>query len=192
MTTYPKFRKKIGATLHKLPLLALAPEEESQVQGQLQAVEQAVLNENHSYHKEIILNALHGFFLYLSHIIEVKDQGVAPKKQNRDELYFQDFLELLVSHYKSQHKVEFYAEQLHITTHYLTLIVKRLSGQTVSELIFQLLYSEAQLLLQSDRSIQQIASELHFSDQSAFGKFFKRRSGLSPRDFRYELSRKAD
>ncbi len=33
-------------------------------------------------------------------------------------------------------------------------------------------------------SIQQITQKLNFSDQSAFGKFFQRRSGISPAIFR--------
>lgn len=60
-----------------------------------------------------------------------------------------------------------------------------MTGQTVSDLIFQLIFSEAKLLLQSPAaSIQQIAEQLHFSDQSAFGKFFKRKGGISPAEYR--------
>jgi AraC family transcriptional activator of pobA len=137
----------------------------------------------------MILSALLIFFLDLSHIIEKEDQEDAVGKQSRDELYFEQFLELLVLNYTSEHHVEFYADKLHITTHYLTMILKRLSGQTVSDLIFQLLFSEAKVLLQQPKlSIKQIAEEFHFSDQSAFGKFFKRKSGLSPKEFRQKMN----
>lgn len=88
------------------------------------------------------MNALLIFFLDLSHIIE-KEPKEGVSKQSRDELYFHQFLDILVNNYKFQHYVEFYADKLHITRHYLTLIVKRLSGQTVSDLIFQLLFAEA-------------------------------------------------
>lgn len=182
-------RAKFGVKMHKLPLLQLQEDEREILQRRLKAVREVVLNEKHIYYKEMILNSLHSFFLDLSHIIEKEGQELEKSNPNRDELYFQSFLELLVLNYRSQHQVEFYSGKLHITTHYLTLIVKRLSGQTVSDLIFQLLYSEAKLLLQSDLSIQQIAAELHFSDQSAFGKFFKRKSGRSPREFRNQLSK---
>ncbi len=134
----------------------------------------------------MILHSLLIFLLDLSNIIEKEDGHVTQSKQNRDEIYFQQFLDFLVTDYKTQHKVNFYADKLNITTHYLTLIVKRLSGQSVSDLIFELLYSEAKLLLkQPDLSIQQIAEQLYFSDQSSFGKFFKRKSGFSPKEFRH-------
>lgn len=48
-----------------------------------------------------------------------------------------------------------------------------------------MLYSEARnLLALSEFSIQQIATELHFSDQASFSKFFKRWAGISPLEFR--------
>ncbi|MCD8029779.1 MAG: AraC family transcriptional regulator [Bacteroides sp.] len=92
---------------------------------------------------------------------------------------------MLVTHYQSEHKVEFYASRLHVSTHYLTSVVKSVTRQSVSDFIFEMLYSEARILLTHSRlSIQEIAMKLNFSDQSAFGKFFKRRNGSSPLEFR--------
>ena len=182
-------RVKYGVKMYKTPLLKLSEEESDLLLQRLEFVRKIVLNELHRYHKEMILSALLIFFLDLSHIIEKEVQEEGAGKQSRDELYFGQFLELLVLNYKAEHNVEFYADKLHITTHYLTLILKRLSGQTVSDLIFQLLFSEAKVLLQQPKlSIQQIAQEFHFSDQSAFGKFFKRKSGLSPKEFRQKMN----
>lgn len=45
-----------------------------------------------------------------------------------------------ISHtYQKEHLVDFYADALNITPHYLTLIVKRLTNQTVSDIVFQLI-----------------------------------------------------
>ncbi|PRY52591.1 AraC-like DNA-binding protein [Arcticibacter pallidicorallinus] len=177
-------RIKYGVRMHRKPHLTLNNEEAHLLHQRLQFIQGVVLNEQHRYHKEMILASLLFFFLDLSNIIEKDERDLLASQPSRDEIYFQQFLEQLVLHYKSQHHVDFYAEKLHITTHYLTLIVKRVSGQTVTDLIFQLLFSEAKLLLQQPRfSVQQVAEELHFSDQSAFGKFFKRKSGTSPKEF---------
>ncbi|MBX0331629.1 hypothetical protein K3G39_00085 [Pontibacter sp. HSC-14F20] len=64
------------------------------------------------------------------------------------------------------------------------LVVERLTSQTVSGFIFQKLYSEAATATQTIDS----ADSLNFSDQLTFGKFFKRKSGVSPRQFRKELA----
>lgn len=80
-----------------------------------------------------------------------------------------------------------YSNRIHITPQHLTLIIKKLTGQTIADFIYEMLYNEAQILLiRSDLSIQQITDALHFSDSSAFSKFFKRRSRMSPLTFRKE------
>ncbi|NJO25503.1 MAG: AraC family transcriptional regulator [Bacteroidia bacterium] len=44
---------------------------------------------------------------------------------------------------------------------------------------------EAKLLLDNPAlSIAEIADELNFSDQSFFGKYFKRLAGMSPKEYR--------
>ena len=40
------------------------------------------------------------------------------------------------------------------------------------------------MLLGTDLQIQQISDTLHFPSQSVFGKFVKRTTGLSPREYR--------
>lgn len=51
--------------------------------------------------------------------------------------------------------------------------------------------SDAMFLLRhSDMSVQQIAADLNFSNQSFFGKYFKEQTGYSPSNFR--LNKKYD
>lgn len=181
-------RIKYGVKMHQSPLLKPGLEERILMQQRLEFIGQIAANLHHRYYKEMILHALLIFLLDLSHIIEGMSWEERRGRTSRDELHFHQFLELLVTNYRSEHQVEFYAGKLNITPHYLTLIVKRLSGQTVSGLIFELLFTEAKLLLkQPNMPIQAITAEFHFSDQSAFGKFFKRKSGLSPKDFRRKM-----
>lgn len=177
-------RVKYSVMMYKNPILNLDKMASKTLLKRIDFIEEISKNESHFFKKEMILNALRIFFLDLQNYIateEVNNDDILP---SRDEIYFQKFLELLAKYYKKEHLVNFYAGEIHITPHYLTLIVKRLSGQTVSDFVNQLLYSEAKLLLQQPNySVQQIAEELHFSDQSAFGKFFKRKSGLSPKQY---------
>lgn len=103
----------------------------------------------------------------------------------RQEFILKEFIRLLTKHYKKFHDISFYAEKLNISPHYLSLIVKRSTGYTINSLINEILFSEARILLyQNKDTIQQIADHLNFSDQSSFGKFFKRKSGLTPSEFR--------
>lgn len=179
-------RTKYNVRMYNIPQVILTQKELKVLKKRLQLVNDEVRNYDHDHQKELILFSIRMFFIELSSVLEhqgKKGTEIAPL--SRDEIYFQKFLDLLRNHYQKEHIVEYYAQALHITPHYLTLIIKRLTGQTVSDLIFQLIFSEAKLLLQNpDITIQQIASDLNFSDQSAFGKFFKRKSKISPKEYR--------
>ena len=96
----------------------------------------------------------------------------------------------LVENYKNHHDLQFYAARLHISTTYLSRIVKRLTGNTVRFHISELICAEARRQLEcTDREIKEIAAELGFSDQSVFGKFFVAKTGLSPLRFRMSKTR---
>lgn len=183
-------RTKYNVRMYKLPQIHLKENEVVILKKRLSLVSDEIENINHIHQKELILLSIRIFFIELSVIIENRSLNKTEKTPlSRDEIYFQKFLDILSTHYQREHLVDFYARKLHITPHYLTIIVKRLTGQTVSDIIFQLIFSEAKLLLQNpDITIQQIAEQLHFADQSTFGKFFKRRSGVSPMSYRKLLA----
>lgn len=101
------------------------------------------------------------------------------------EQLFQQFITLLIRHYKQEHYIEFYARSLSISPSYLSRIIRQTTHKTAAYFINGMLHAEAcRLLRHTDRTIQAIADELNFSDQSAFGKFFKANAGLSPLQYR--------
>lgn len=103
----------------------------------------------------------------------------------RSSEIFRNFKRLLVHHYREQHNIGFYADRLNISTTYLSRIVKEITGHTVCFHISELLCADARKLLEcTDLDVKEIADELGFSDQSVFGKFFVRKTGLSPVKFR--------
>lgn len=178
-------RIKYGTRLYIHPIIKLSNANVSLLKKRIQTVEEAINNTEHFFYKEMILNNLFTFYLDLSNIIEKKSNSTNDSNLSHYENIIKSFIELLVANYRKEHKVEFYSSQLNITPHYLTLIVKRITGQTVNEFIFEMLYSESRNLLTHSRlSIQEIAALLNFSDQSSFGKFFKRKSGISPIEYK--------
>ena len=68
------------------------------------------------------------------------------------------------------------------TNFVLLLIIYRKSA---AKWIINAVITEAKILLREpDKTINQIAIELNFPDQSTFGKFFKRNTGLSPLEYK--------
>lgn len=103
---------------------------------------------------------------------------------NKDNLSgrFQYLLEL---EYTRHHDVAFYADRLCVTPKYLSECIKKASNKTASQWIDAMLIRDAERLLQSTTlSILEVATALGFDDPSAFGKYFKRQLGISPRTFR--------
>lgn len=110
------------------------------------------------------------------------------KRERKDEIHEQ-FIELVSQHYKSERELTFYANQMYLTPKYLAKCVKEASGRSATEWIEQYIVTEGKALLYStNQTIQQIADALGFQSQSLFGKYFKRVTGLSPRDYRNSIA----
>ncbi|WP_234347412.1 helix-turn-helix domain-containing protein [Parabacteroides bouchesdurhonensis] len=171
--------------IRKNPCSELLPEEARHLEDYIQYVREKTKLRTHLFQKEVIQNALIGFFLELANIFIGKKEHVTPPVLSRKEELFEQFLQLLFEHCKEQHVVTFYAEKLFITPQYLSLILKELTGKSANKWIDDALIIEAKMLLKAPQAtVQQVADTLHFSDQSTFGKFFKKHMGISPMEYR--------
>ena len=78
-----------------------------------------------------------------------------------------------------------FAERLSIHVNYLNRAVKKETGKTTTELIFERLIAEAKgMLKHSNMNIAEISYALGFEDQANFTTFFRKRTDLSPSAFR--------
>jgi AraC-like DNA-binding protein len=125
------------------------------------------------------------FSYELANIFSNKKEMFSKPKISRKEELLEKFLKLLFESFKEKHIVTFYAEKLCITPQYLSLILKELTGKSANKWIDDVLIVEAKIRLKApDATVQQVADELCFSDQSTFGKFFKKHIGISPMEYR--------
>lgn len=135
--------------------------------------------------------------LFLLQVTEIlhrdNDRPAEPLCVKRADLLFRAFKRLTVENYLQHHDLSFYADALHISPTYLSRIVKRTTGHTVYAHLAGLLCAEARRYLEStDTPIKEIADRLGFADQSAFGKFFKSQTGVSPSEHRQRFGRPAE
>lgn len=85
----------------------------------------------------------------------------------------------------TERNLEYYAERLHITVRHLFKVCKSETGQTPKEIIDEFIVGDIQnMLLTTDMNFQQLSDRFAFPDQSAFGQYFKRHTGLSLTEFR--------
>lgn len=137
------------------------------------------------YGKELLY---HSFYIFLYEVYGMSKKYAVPFHHHvtRKENLVKNFTQLVQKQFRSQRNVNGYAEQLNITPKYLTETVKEITGKTAGEIIDDFVMLEAKLLLDDPAlSIAEIAEELHFSDQSFFGKYFKRHTGHSPKEYRH-------
>jgi AraC family transcriptional regulator, transcriptional activator of pobA len=81
--------------------------------------------------------------------------------------------------------VSFMAAQLHLSSKYLSDLLKQETGKTALELIHLYVISEAKTMLAAgDQRISEIAFQLGFENPPYFSRLFKREVGMSPKEFK--------
>ena len=95
------------------------------------------------------------------------------------------YLSLVEIHCRTQHTVKWYADQMHLSSKYLSNTVHQTLHTSPNAYIDMSLIRQAKSLLSSTSlSVQQIADRLGFQNQSHFGTFFKRQTGFNPSAFK--------
>lgn len=124
-------------------------------------------------------------FTYRMCCIFSKEHSPINKEMGRKIEIFTKLIKLIDNHYTSERGVAFYADKLCLSAKYLSTLVKSVCGYTVQEVVFMAIIRRCIFLMRNtNKTIQQISDEMHFPNISAFGTFFKKQTGMSPRQFR--------
>lgn len=156
------------------------------------------LGQNDQRHIEMILQMLQEEFETYDHIqgemMQVllkrliiivtrlaKQQYLNEKELPSDKLdIIRQYNFLVETHYKREHQVKFYAEQLFKSPKTLSNLFALYNHKTPVSIIQERLASEAKrLFYYTDKTAKEIAYELGFESAAHFGKFFKRLTGQS-------------
>lgn len=134
---------------------------------------------------------------YLGLLIQ-KCALIAQKNESERETLFAapdlvtQFQALVDKHFREQHAVQHYAELLDVSPDYLSKSVKKYLGVTASDHIQTKLLLEAKrLLVFTPMSSKEITYALHIEDPSYFGRLFKRKTGLTPNEYRASVRKSA-
>ena len=145
---------------------------------------EAANNENIEYCRENIILAVNTLLLYVQRISK---HSMMPQKNNADnqDKQFYDFRTLLGNNFRENRSVQYYADQLKVSTRQLNSICQRASGQNAKEIIDHYTIIELQVaLMYSHKSFQELVNEFKFPDQSYLNRYFKRHTGYSLSEFR--------
>lgn len=116
---------------------------------------------------------------------ETKSAEQQTDRPAKGEIVFNKFLNLLNEYGDKERRIPFYAERLFLSPNRLSTIVKDFSGQTIMEWIDRRTIQRAKVLLCfTDKPIYEIGMDLGFNNPAFFAKFFKRETGVTPREYR--------
>ena len=130
-------------------------------------------------------NMLMSFFYCVCSMYDSRCISESDMLPVRREDLTRKFLALALKHCDKDREVKFYADKLCVTPQYLNAVIKDTRGETASAIIKRvtILTIEAKLK-SSTASIQEIANSLNFPNASFFSKFFKRETGMTPKQYR--------
>lgn len=147
---------------------------------------QSTYNGDNRYKRIIVTNLLRSLLLNAYDKIQrnIDEPAKTPAKTRKDQLY-RTFIEKVAKHCIHHHDVEYYAGRLDISPRYLGTITREIEGRSPKDIIDTYIVQEIKILLSfSDMTLQQIADQLRFPDQSYLGRYFKRLAGKSPLEYR--------
>lgn len=139
-------------------------------------------------YEEFVLTLLRIFLLIVCEELlrlrqDVKVEGDDPG--NREKLLFSSFLDLLQHERQKRRHVAFYANQLCITSKYLSKVCRNVSGKTPLRWIMDSVMEDSyQLLRNTDLTVKEISNQLGFPNSSFFGQYFREQAGMTPIAYR--------
>ena len=143
-----------------------------------------LMKERNDFYRDMILLEYVKLFLYEAcHILDdtASQSNLVKKDRSITSLFFMN----VDKYFKENRKVEFYAQLIGISPKHLAHIIKKTTGKYPSEWLESYVVLESKKLLRStDESVQNISYDLHFATPSHFVKFFKAKTGMTPKEFR--------
>ena len=142
-----------------------------------------VKGESNRYSKLIVYEYIKIFFYEVCYILDHvhKRSKIPPREREITKIFFVN----VEKNFKNNRKVEFYADLIGITPKHLAYVVSKVTGKYPSEWIEAYLLLESKKLLRKTKeSIQTISFDLNFATPSHFSKFFKDKTGMTPKEFR--------
>ncbi|KFF15199.1 AraC family transcriptional regulator [Chryseobacterium sp. JM1] len=168
--------------------LFLSSKEEKIINGIIENIQQEYHANIDKFSQNIIISHIETLLNYSERFYE--RQFITRKISNHKTL---DRLEDILNDYfdnndlvsKGLPTVQFVANELNVSSNYLSRLLKTLTGQSTQQMIHDKLIEKAKEKLSvTDLSISEIAYELGFEHPQSFTKLFKSKTNLSPVEFR--------
>lgn len=182
MDKYSFFNYEVNEALY------LSEEEEKILKNILDMIESEINQriDNHSQQVlvsniELILNYSVRFYERQMNTRSAQNSDVVAKVERLLQNYYKDNNLIEVG----QPSIQYLADNCYISASYLSDLLSKETGRSVKDHINDFLVEKAKhLLLSSNDTVSSIAYSLGFNYPHYFGRIFKQKTGLSPKDYR--------
>jgi AraC-like DNA-binding protein len=176
--------QRMGITLHvaENPVRPISVEELDMFVTYYNTIKKIIKLNNSPYLSETLRHMTMAF-IYASDFNDklLSENAITSTQQ----IFTNKFMKLVKENFKNERKMSFYADRLCLTPKYLSLKIYEITGKSAADWIDSFVMIEAKALLKStNMTVLQISDELNFTSQSFFGKYFKRLTGMSPKEYR--------
>lgn len=105
--------------------------------------------------------------------------------ENENQIRIRNLSRLIDENFKTLKLPKDYADLLNMSPRHLARLCNEVLGKSTSEVIYERILLEARrLLIHSPDSVSLISYELGYEDVSYFIRFFRHKTGISPKQFR--------
>lgn len=166
--------------------LHLSDQEEIVIYGIMQNLQQEIERMIDNFTQDLVISHIDLLLNYCNRFYN--RQFITRKKVSNDLLTkFEEHLESYTQDEKPT--VQYFAEKLSVSPHYLNDMLKNTTGQTTQQHIQNKLIEKAkELLSTTNLSVSEIAYQLGFEYPQSFNKLFKNKTEMSPLEFRQSFN----
>ncbi|SHJ90308.1 AraC-type DNA-binding protein [Reichenbachiella agariperforans] len=151
----------------------------------LALIAQELNNENTYAQRNIIAKMLE---LYLLKLERVSHLAISTKRNTEQYPLFFQFKNLVEERYMDTRNVKDYAEYMSVSAKQLNAVVQNFTLNTAKHFIDEYVVLEIKrAILSTNNSLKEIAYELGFDEVTNFTKFFKKHTGITPKEYKSSL-----
>lgn len=182
MKEYTFFSYEVFEALH------LSEQEQRMVVECFRNIEAELIRSIDKHSQRLIVSNIE---LFLNYCIRFYDrQFITRKHINSDVL--SSFENLLTDYFKSDWpqkeglpSVKYCADKLNLSSNYLGDLIKKETGKSAQEHVqLRLIEVAKEKMFEKEKSVSQIAYELGFEYPQYFSRLFKKRTGMTPKEYR--------
>lgn len=164
------------------PKLQLKNSDFIEIESLIHQIEKEYLNVKDNHSIEIIRSLIQ---ILIHKLFRIKLKGYDNSRDNKYQLQFITLQELIERDCFENKKVSYYANKMGVTTRTLNNITQSIISKHAKALIDEIMILQIKrLLINSQLTFTEIAYQAGFDDPTNFFKYFRKKTGYSPKQFK--------